>query len=250
MHSGEVHSDQENKRNKEDKQMKRSFDSRKKRYQGIYGSLFMIMMLSVACGKTEMPEAETVSENTAETSEMSGDKEGTENTSTSANRPSSAQGQSTTPSEEAGGSKPKETEKQLPMAEDFTVYDAEGNEVKLSDRIGRPVIVYNWAVWCPPCRSELPDFQEAYETYGDMITFMMIDVDTEETVEEVEEFMDMYGYTFPVYFDTDGIFIEERDLEELPVAYAIDAKGHMMGAKYGTLTKESLHDYIEELLAN
>ena len=135
------------------------------------------------------------------------------------------------------------------MAEDFTVYDADGNEVKLSDWIGKPVIVYNWATWCPPCRSELPDFEEAYRTYGDMVVFAMVDVDTEETPEDVAAFMDMYGYTFPVYFDTDGIFLEERTLEELPVAYAIDSDGHMMGAKYGTLTNESLHDYINELLA-
>lgn len=203
----------------------------------------MILLFS-ACGKSaqntdaEAQETETISENTAQTQDADEDMTGA----------ASGQGQQT-PSAASGEEKPKEPEIQLPMAADFIVYDAEGNEVKLSDFTGRPVIVYDWAVWCPPCRSELPDFQEAYETYGDMISFMMIDVDTEETVEEVEEFMDMYGYTFPVYFDTDGIFLEERDLEELPVAYAIDPDGHMMGAKYGTLTRESLRDYIDELLA-
>lgn len=46
------------------------------------------------------------------------------------------------------------------LAPDFTVYDAEGNAVKLSDMRGKPVVLNFWASWCPPCKSEMPDFNE------------------------------------------------------------------------------------------
>ena len=46
---------------------------------------------------------------------------------------------------------------------DFTVLDSDGNEVRLSDFAGEPIVINFWATWCPPCRAELPDFNEMYE---------------------------------------------------------------------------------------
>lgn len=43
---------------------------------------------------------------------------------------------------------------------DFTVTDVNGKEVKLSDFIGKPIVINFWASWCGPCRSELPAFDK------------------------------------------------------------------------------------------
>ena len=58
------------------------------------------------------------------------------------------------------------------LAPDFTVTDAEGNEVKLSDFRGKGVVLNFWASWCGPCKSEMPHFQKAYEEYGEDVTFL------------------------------------------------------------------------------
>lgn len=90
-------------------------------------------------------------------------------------------------------------------APDFTVYDEAGNEVRLSDYLGKPVVVNFWASWCGPCRMEMPEFQEKHLELGGEVQFLMINMTGgRETVETARDFIAGQGYTFPVLYDTEG----------------------------------------------
>lgn len=136
------------------------------------------------------------------------------------------------------------------VAFDFTVYDTDGNAVKLSDFFGKPVIINFWATWCPYCIEEMPVFEEKYKTYGDDIHFLMIDsVDGQrETIEKGEKFINEKGYTFPVYFDSDFEASYAYQAYSLPTTVFIDKDGYIVAYHPGMLTESLLQKGIDLIL--
>ena len=143
-----------------------------------------------------------------------------------------------------------ETEAQGSEAPDFTVYDMEGNAHKLSDFRGKPVLLNFWASWCGPCQMEMPDFQKFYESHGDQVNFVIVNLTDgqQETVESASAFIAEKGYTFPVYYDTDIDAAAKYGVSAVPVSYFIDAEGYFVAWAQGALTADMLQQGMDMLL--
>ena len=144
-----------------------------------------------------------------------------------------------------------ETEAQGSEAPDFTVYDMEGNAHKLSDFRGKPVLLNFWASWCGPCQMEMPDFQKFYESHGDQVNFVIVNLTDgqQETVESASAFIAEKGYTFPVYYDTDIDAAAKYGVSAVPVSYFIDAEGYFVAWAQGALTADMLQQGMDMLLS-
>ncbi|MBQ8144115.1 MAG: TlpA family protein disulfide reductase [Butyricicoccus sp.] len=137
------------------------------------------------------------------------------------------------------------------LAPDFTVYDAEGNEVHLSDFAGKPVVLNFWASWCGPCKSELPGFEAVYQELGDEAAFMMINLTdgVSETVDGVSEFVANGGYTFPVYFDSAQNAAYTYGVSSIPATALINADGEIVAAQVGVVSESSLRNAVLSMLS-
>lgn len=135
-------------------------------------------------------------------------------------------------------------------APDFTVVNWDGEDVKLSDLFGKPIVINFWASGCGPCRNEMPDFQAAYEKYGDDVQFMMVNYIGffGETVDSAKEFVNGQEYTFPVYFDTDNSAAATYGIYSIPQTFFIDKHGEIVAYAQGMIDETSLEKGIGMIL--
>ena len=135
-----------------------------------------------------------------------------------------------------------QTEPEKMKAPDFTVYDAEGNEVHLTDFVGKPIVLNFWASWCGPCKMEMPDFNEKYLELGEEVQFLMINMTdgSRETVAIASEFIKESGYSFPVFYDTKMDAANTYGAYSLPMTFFIDAEGYPVARATGAIDAETL----------
>ena len=134
----------------------------------------------------------------------------------------------------------QEQAKQFPP--DFTVVDATGREVKLSDFRGKPTVVNFWASWCGPCKSEMPDFESVWQRMGNDVHFLMVNMTDghRETIDSAKEFMTDSGYHFPVYYDTQYSAAMAYGVSSLPTTYFFDAEGYAVAYAMSAISEEAL----------
>ena len=135
-------------------------------------------------------------------------------------------------------------------APDFTVYDADGNAVKLSDFLGQPVVVNFWASWCGPCQSEMPAFDAVAAEYAGQVAFLMVNLTDgyQETQAQAEAFLEEKGYAFPVYFDLDSDAAVTYGIYGIPVTFFIDAEGHAVAQARSAIDEQTLRTGLAMIL--
>lgn len=133
---------------------------------------------------------------------------------------------------------------------DFNVYDEDLNKVKLSDYIGTPVVLNFWASWCPPCKEEMPFFQEASDKYNDEVKILMINMTDgqRETQEKAINYMKDNNYTMEMLMDIDYEVASGYGVAAIPRTIFIDKDGYIKEDKIGVMDEDSLNSKIEELI--
>ena len=136
---------------------------------------------------------------------------------------------------------------------DFTLTDQFGNSHTLSDYKGKTVFLNFWATWCPPCRREMPDIQKLYEKYQAeedpevvILGVAAPDYGDEGSREEIAQFLEENGYTYPVVMDEGGELFMTYGVFSYPTTFMIDRDGNVFGYAAGQLSMEMMESIIRQ----
>lgn len=140
-------------------------------------------------------------------------------------------------------------------APDFTLQDQYGNTVTLSDYQGKTVFLNFWATWCPPCRNEMPEIQQLYESYGEnggdviILGIAAPNYGQEGSVSDIKEFLGDNGYTFPVVMNSGGSLYSDYGISSFPTTIMIDSSGNVYGRAVGGLSYNQMESIIKQTQA-
>ncbi len=132
-----------------------------------------------------------------------------------------------------------------------TIYDEAKNPLELTDIAGgKPLVINFWTTWCPHCVEEMANFQEAFDAYGDRVSFAMVDcVDgSRETVDAGSAYAAENGFTFPVYYDVDQSAVVVFGVTGIPATIVFDSNGSLVLARAGELERDQVFALVEGLL--
>ncbi|MBI2333064.1 MAG: redoxin domain-containing protein [Chloroflexi bacterium] len=135
-------------------------------------------------------------------------------------------------------------------APDFTLPTLDGTEVSLSQFHGKPVLINFWASWCAPCREEMPELVRAYEAHKvDGLLILGLNLTFQDSLPEVQHFVNEFKMTFPVLLDEDGAVAEKLyRIPGLPMSVFINQDGTIERIHVGIMSGEQVEQFVGEIL--
>lgn len=122
-----------------------------------------------------------------------------------------------------------ETPANAPVAPDYVFKTRDGADVRFADFRGKVVVVNLWAMWCAPCRTEMPTLARLDEAYPDeTLVVLPINVDaTEDGLADARSFIDVHE-PLPLYSDMKFQLPFELPGEgKMPQTVLLDRKGRI-----------------------
>ena len=130
-------------------------------------------------------------------------------------------------------------------APDFSLEDNNGARIRLSEYKGKVVLLNFWATWCPPCKAEIPWFEEFQRTYANQ-GFVVIGISMDEDGwKVVRPYMQAAKINYRVAIGDDALAQKFGGVESLPETLLIDREGSVAARHVGIVSKS---DYESEIL--
>lgn len=108
---------------------------------------------------------------------------------------------------------------------DFTYPDRNGKMHKLSDNLGKVVLIDVWATWCKPCLAEQPALEALEKSFeGKDVVFISLSIDTDQAKwKQMIEEKKLSG--LHLFSNNQGTILKDYELESVPRFILFDKQG-------------------------
>jgi thiol-disulfide isomerase/thioredoxin len=120
---------------------------------------------------------------------------------------------------------------------------ANGGSHSFKNDQGKLTLINYWAIWCSPCREEIPELNKLAEEYADQLTVLAVNFDNEQG-EELMAQVEKLGIEFPSLQSDPRALWSLKPVSVLPETLVIDSEGALLHRLIGPQTLESLADKV------
>ena len=115
---------------------------------------------------------------------------------------------------------------------DASLLGLNGPTRKLSQFLGKPLIINFWASWCAPCRQEMASLERlAWQNHA--AQFAVIGISTDDYPERAERLLKNTNATISHFIDRKLLMENMLGATQLPLTVLVDANGRVVDKIYG-----------------
>ncbi len=123
----------------------------------------------------------------------------------------------------------------------FTVHD--GSRITAKQMAGKLVLINYWALWCAPCRWEIPDLNRFQEENRDRVLVLGVNYDA-VTGAALKEQIAAMDIRFAVLDSDPGQYFGAEPVDILPYTLVIDGAGDLVQILRGPQSIDSLQKLL------
>ena len=112
------------------------------------------------------------------------------------------------------------------IAPDFLLPDIDGAQVRLDDFRGKVLVVNFWAVWCKPCREEMPSLERG-SRWLERFDGRIITINMGDSPEMIRRFLEKNPVNLPILLDADAEISANWGVTGLPTTFVVDPEGRI-----------------------
>lgn len=125
----------------------------------------------------------------------------------------------------------------------------DGQSTSFSKFSGKPLLLDTFATWCEPCKTEILNLMNMYDSLSPHVHLLTLDVSPNtDGLSSIKSYKEDFGAQWEFGSDTKGDFISKYSTIVIPTLYLFDKDGGFLHQWVGVTSQSQLKSDLESIL--